>query len=126
MATITEQSLIRNLYPRLRDLAEDGLTNPVETAYQIELDKERNHRLHAPDDWRPRNFSAKDAAKYFTLKFVFEGLTSDLTADDILNRSLTALYGQAIARKYRAAIMNEFTQVEIVQFSTLNYTKLIE
>lgn len=128
MAIKQEQTLIRNLYPRLRDLAEGQYNNPVSVLYTTELEQEHNHRGLVPTrKFFIKYFTPGDAAKYFTLRFVFLGEKfNHYTVNDILNVRLGCLYGQAIANKYRDAIKQEFKPEEVEKLLELDYAKMME
>lgn len=119
-----ERKLINNLYSRLeRVMASKEWGRTIPDMFKMELDGERRHRRGWEGQYK---MTPTEAAKYFTVKHVFDGLTSDLQVKDITHIRLECYYGQAVAQNYRAEIVNEFSQAEIVGFLALDYAEMVK
>ena len=121
--TNKERKLINEFYHRLdRCLESKGWGNLVKQMYKMELADEKEHRGM---DTARFHCSANEAARYFTVKHVFDGFESSLKVADILHIRLVCYHGEAIAKEYGETIKAAFTQEEMTAFAELDYMKLI-
>ena len=118
-------NLIKSYYSRLEcACANNGWSNPVKTMLAMNLKEEKEHRGTRSDF--PKEFTANLAAKYFTLRHVFEGLTPSLKVADILHTRLSCFYGEGVAAEFGEEISGEFSSAEIEEFMKLDYAKMME
>jgi hypothetical protein len=118
------RKMINSFYSRLdRSLESKGWGNLVENVLRMELKDEKQHR---GSDTARFHCTPTEAAKYFTVKHVFDGFTSHLKVEDILHIRLACFYGEALSKEYGEEIKAAFSDAEIAEFLTLDYVKLIE
>jgi len=102
-----------------------GWSNPLNQIDNIGKEGEKAYRRFKPDHVSiPLSISS--AVKLFSVKYVFEGLTSNLNVNDMLHIRHECYIGQAIANEYRKEIEEEFTQEEIQWYlDNIDYAALM-
>jgi hypothetical protein len=92
--------------------------------FKMCLDAEKEHRHGRTIS----NFSSNQAAKYFTVKYLFDGLSDpeiyDITA--IIHYRLECLYGHAYAIEYKDKLQEFKTFVESSGFSEVDYSDMMK
>lgn len=121
MLQTKQKKLIDHLYCRLHRLgAVVTLPNIIQKMYDLEHADEKEHRK----GWGKYGLPISTAAKYFTVKHVFDGLAGKWQVKDILMIRLACFYGQAFAQEYRKAVEGEFTKEEIAALLALDYAEM--
>ena len=118
-----QRKQIKNAFDRLSyTTANRSWSNPTQDLFKLELKSEKQHRR---GDEARFNCTPTEAAKYFTVKHVFDGLTQKNAVANMLHIRLECYYGEAIAEDFNAEILKEFSQDEIDSFLKLDYVELI-
>lgn len=124
MISNKEKRILKEMYYDLdRALESKGWGNLVGKLYKMEVQAEREHR-----EFRgPYSCTISDAARYFTVKHVLDGLKSRLKVADYLHTRQECFYGEALATEYRTEITAVFPPERIELFeSTFDYVRMVE
>ena len=128
MTKSNQLKLINLIYSRL-----DFLNNYTWTAYRDDLfnqclKSEKQHRKGRPDGVTC-GISARDAAKYFTIKYIVETVVTGETfqVKDFITVRREWFYGQSIALNYRDAILENLKGIDLEQFlNDVDYCELMK
>ena len=91
--------------------------------YNMELAAEKQHRSGRES---VKGFSAVQAAKYFTVKHLIDGVEQTYTIDAILDIRTECLYAQAYAKRYNKELQEFFDYVRNSQFGEIDYADLMK
>jgi hypothetical protein len=122
MTKTQASKIINTLFAAIPDIYQ-GFGLIRDNLERLEKEAEKKHRSGRPS---VDGFSVSQAAKYFTVKHLFDGKSSTYTIESMIDIRHEALLGQAYATRYRAELAQWFELVEQSNFKDVDYAELMK
>lgn len=124
--------LIDQIFTKLTVLNDRTHTPYLKKLFEMNKQEEREHRRFVGSCY---NVSVADAARYYTVKYIWQGYKlkdqkdKGWTVKDVLTVRQAAIYGQSIAENYRQVIfvaLKAFIESgQMDEFDRIDYVELI-
>lgn len=120
--------LINNLFESIPSIYNE-YTLLSDDLLQLNITREKQHRKYSSSQY---NFPVKDTAKYFTIKYLFSGMSAVngdgqlYTIQALLHIRLECLKGHAYAMENKDKLQEWYKLVSDSRFSEIDYCELIK
>lgn len=121
MTKTQANAIINTLFAAIPDFG-SGFQSAKDKMYDLEKDAEKKHRYNRP---AVKGFSVGQAAKYFTIQHLFDGVTASYTIEAMIDIRHEALLGCAYARRYSEELKVWMEMVFASKFAEIDYAEMM-
>lgn len=122
MTKAQANTIINTLFAAIPDIYQ-GFGLMRDNMERLEKEAEKKHRYNRD---AVKGFSVGQAAKYFTIKHLFDGATASYTIEAMIDIRHEALLGCAYARRYSEELKGWMEIVHASKFSEIDYSELMK
>lgn len=122
MTNAQANTIINTLFAAIPDIYH-GFGLMRDNMERLEKDAEKKHRYNRP---AVKGFSVGQAAKYFTIRHLFNGATASYTIEAMIYIRHEELLGCAYARRYSEELKGWMEIVHASKFAEIDYSELMK